>query len=465
MRGMLPRITTVLLVMTIIGSFLALVVGRFTPAEMLSTAFRTVVLGGNQYAPERSNFLLIDLNRHIRVRLPMPVEGAFQTVTINQNGQEALIQMNDSRRMAYRYNLMMGTLSEVNFTYNDPETGNIFQMGRVFSWTGSYPIWDYDPQTSAVYRLDIASNTLKHVVTLIDVNDPSSELLIANQPLYFSPTRTQIAFVGRHTIYIFNADGSNLLRYANPIGEINSYAYWSQDERYLYISRTMSQAGTTNYLRVLDLSTGEVVPATQDLESSSFFNSCGWQNEWLAYEDVEHQAQILNYQTGEAQNLSFHPELAGQPIEQILWLPDCDWVMVTIDIPNDNIRAGLVHQPIYIVSRDGQTVYFLGENVAALGGWLDSHTFLLAEAQGTEDIVYEVHLDGTLHRNSIGHFTPHGSWMIPLQTDPYHLLVYDNQSSNRFSGVSMLDLRSGEVETYLAPNELLASFPIQWLWN
>jgi hypothetical protein len=465
MREVLLKMTIILLVITISGTSLSLLVGRFTPAEMLSATFRTAVSGGNQFVPDRTNFILIDLHRHIRVRFPMPVEGAFQTVTINQNGQEALIQMNDSRRMAYRYDLMMGTLSEVNFTYNDPETGNIFQMGRVFSWTGSYPLWDYDPQTGAVYRLDVASNTLEYVVNLIDENDPSSERLIANQPLYFSPTRTQIAFVGRHTIYIFNADGSNLKNYANPIGERNSYGYWSQDERYFSISGIGSQAGTTNYLRVLDLNSEEIIPATRNLESASFFNPCGWQNEWVSYVDIEYEAQVLNYQTGETYNLSSLPELTGQSIEQILWLPDCDWVMVTIDIPNDNIRAGLVHQPIYIVSRDGQTVYSLGENVAVLGDWLDSNTFLLAEAQGTEDIVYEVHVDDTLHKNPIGHFTPSGSWMTPLRSDPYHMLVYDNQGSNRYSYVSMLNLRSGAVDTYFAPNEVLTSSPIQWLWD
>jgi hypothetical protein len=465
MRGMLIRITAGLFTLALIGVSLALLIGRFTPAEMLTTAFRGVVLRGNRYVPDRTNFLLIDLNRHIRVSIPIPVEGVIETTMISGTGQEALLQATSPERHFYSYNLITDTLRELISTYTNPETGDVFQIDSIFSWIGNEDsLWEYDSRTGAVYRIDIVNNNIEHIVTLVDENGTSPNPPNDNLSLSISPSGTQVALIDHDMIYIFNVDGSNVQRYTTSIVATNTYGYWSQDGQHIYIYGSAISTAVEDAFRIFDVNTGEIVTTTQDLEGYTF-SPCWLQSEWLAYVDSEDEGQLLNYQTGEAQNLSLHPELAGQPIEQILWLPDCDWVMVTIDIPNDNIRAGLVHQPIYIVSRDGQTVYFLGENVAALGGWLDSHTFLLAEAQGTEDIVYEVHLDGTLHRNSIGHFTPHGSWMIPLQTDPYHLLVYDNQSSNRFSGVSMLDLRSGEVETYLAPNELLASFPIQWLWN
>src|SRR5690242_8655757 len=103
MRTLLLRITTILLAIVIVGVSLSLLVGRFLPADLLTTTLTKVTLTGNRYSPT-DILMLIDLNRHIRLPLYVPVEGTIQMADIHWRGQQVLIHSSAAEDHMYHYN-------------------------------------------------------------------------------------------------------------------------------------------------------------------------------------------------------------------------------------------------------------------------------------------------------------------------------------------------------------------------
>src|SRR5690349_3170832 len=118
-RGLL-RLTLVLFAMMLVGSSIALLVGHFMPTQMLTTAVTTIATGNLSGI---TDFLLVDLNRHLRITIPFPVDNIINDIKIDGNGQEALILTGRTDKHLYIYNLMSDTLRELNSTYIYPETG------------------------------------------------------------------------------------------------------------------------------------------------------------------------------------------------------------------------------------------------------------------------------------------------------------------------------------------------------
>ncbi|MFN8373805.1 MAG: hypothetical protein U0694_13135 [Anaerolineae bacterium] len=451
MRRLLLRAMGLLLLITMGGSFLALAVGQSMPAEMLTTYL------SRRFTGEIDRFLLIDLNRHIRLEIPVPLDMSVGTPTIDSNGQDVYIQTQAPGRRLYHYNLLTRTLNELNTTYLDRESGETYQMRSNFFWSNSTDLWEYNPADRTLYRFNIPDNTVERVVTLpaVESDSPLQPGGITPIPID-SPSGAQIALVNDSRLYLFNSDGTNLRQYFIADDADFGFGNWSPDERYVYISAS-SLDTAVSYFRALDVSSGEFLAATQDLEGSSFF-PCG--DMWIAYIAGRYEGHLLNFQTGATRPLSAIRELAGRPINYINWMDNCQWLMVEMRLPSSSFQAPLEHQPIYIVSRDGQTVYPLGEQVAVLQ-WTDENTFLLAEAQGSEDSVYAVYFDGAPHTTLLGHFTPTGSQVRPLSSDQYRLMMINNNTNQ----LSIVNLRNGVVETYFAPDEVPRSYPVYWLWR
>lgn len=460
MPKLLLRLTAALLAITIVGVSLSLAVGRTIRADLLTTALTTVTLSGNRYSPT-DTIMLIDLTRHIRIPLRIPVEGNIDVSLIHWGGQQMLLQTGSTDHHMYYYNLVTNTLHEFPTTYTDPETGEVFRWDGVYAWTiNDGNLWDYNAQNGGIFKIELGSSTIERVLPITaEVTSPSDISYFDNPTPSFSPDGTQVALADRHAIYIFDADGSNLRQYPNPIEETAGvYSYWSQDSRYLFISGFPDSPTAPMFFRVFDVSSEEILATTQNLEGNSFV-PCGWNNEWVSYVNHETEGQLFNYQTGETINVSLNPELAGQPVEWLSWFNGCDWLLVTMEGESDNTSIGLEYQPLYLVSRDGQTVHSLGESVTLLS-LMGEDRFLIAEAQGADNIIYEIHFDGTVHRTTIERFASTENRMSALYGDPYRWLVYEDQNNH----ISLLNIRSGVVETYFAANELI-NFPVYWRWE
>jgi hypothetical protein len=453
MRGIFLRITIALLSITIVGNSLALLVGRFIPADMLTTTATITKTRGIVDA-----FLLIDLNRHLRISVPMPIAVPITTTVINWQGQNVLLMNIDSGRRLYTYNLITDTLRELDSTYIDGETNTIFGMDEIYTWSSNdNELWHIDRQNGAIYRLDVDANRLEQVIMLGDESNIVPRIGVY-ATLSRSSTGEQVALVDTDMIYIFNSDGSNLRQYPKPPSGTTPSVGWSPDERRLYLF----WYGTLNSLQILDLDTGLInadIPV--DLVGSSF-SPCWQHDEWLAYVDTENEGYMLNIQTGEIENLSNLPEFAGQPIRSVYWFPNCEWAIVVMGGGNSLQITGNDRYQMYIVSRDGQTLFPLGEQVDVLY-WINEDTFLLVEEQGATDNVYEVHFDGTVHQTRVGSLSTDGFVLNSLANDPYRLLIFELISQMGM----VVNIRSGAVETYFAPDELadFSSFPVYWRWN
>jgi hypothetical protein len=459
MRGLL-RLTVALFAITLVGSSLALLVGRFMPTQMLTTTLTTGVTGNRSGI---TDFLLIDLNRHLRITIPIPTEGV-EDVVINENGREALIQsLAANRRHLYHYDLITDTLFELNSTYIDPNSGAIAaRITHIYNWTSNGDdLWAYNASDQTIYRLSIITNIIQPVVTLPVVeNNQSGQPFPSNSFLSFSSTGAQIGIIVSDYIYLVNTDGSNLRQYPNPLETFDGYGYWLENEQYFYVSSYSSTLPMRFW--VINATSGEIVVATQDLEGSHFFSPCV-EGGKLVYIDPQNEAQLLNYQTGETQNFSHIPEFIGQTIISISWILNCEWVLVTIEAQTDS-SGGFTHYAAYIVSQDRQTIYELGEAVNILNQ-VASNRYVMTEAQGTEEIVYDVYFDGVVHKTRLSsdipdEFFASGNWWNLLVGDVHRFVGYDANNH-----ISVMNVRSGEVEYYFALDELIGSFPIQWLWQ
>jgi hypothetical protein len=361
---------------------LAIVSGLLTAASsVIGSAVDTTLLAA-LVSPVNSRAIyvlpnqisLFDLKRSLRADHQIPFENVeFISFDYSATSPAKVIvattrapEANGDPGGLYLYNIFNGRLTTAfQRETAQPNTNTM----------GFYPILSPDEQKLAflhpadakLYLFDTASAQVSQIAfDAVDDASGKPDFVTWN----WSPDSTKIAIRGAKTLYIvgIGSQAADLIAY--PLEGLEYYPVWSEDSRYLLLQRTGENSQTRNFpVKLIDSADGSEHPFTKDLEASGTW-WYGCENHWLTYTvvtDELREGYILDLQDGTTVRVNDAPELAQEPIEQIVPVLDCQHFLVKgdrIGEPGMRTPMELDVRHTYVFDLADQTAEYLDDTSA-----------------------------------------------------------------------------------------------------
>jgi hypothetical protein len=471
LRGLMRLIPAQLVVI-----IAALVVGRFLPADVLTTIITPQ--GTSGISPD-STFRLVDINRHLWLDIPIPISGDHISI-YGSDGREVLIRTlsADNIDRLFLYNLTNGALKELSIPLFDTSTDITDSYSWVWAnWSPDrQELWFCDEWSGEIYALDVATNLIRHVLS---IGTSTSRDRYRSGRLWWSTDNSQIALLRDETIYVFGRDGSNLQSFDNPLTkhDLSYKVWWSNDNRQVFIAgfRGFPPVPETSF-HILDFNYGYETPTMINLISYGIWivqQQCG-ENDWLIYtakNGERLQMWLMNLSTYEVTPLDYRPRPEGQELLHITWSTNCEWLGVNYYGANNFdlavwINEQVVQSPLYVSNLlTGQT-YFIGEQAGILR-WIDDNTFIMIEGdEHGQRLIYEVMMDNIENRVLLGSYFQYQGWYYYWIPDQLRAVYFVNQFNRNGPYYGILDTQTGDTQFITESDELLTPFRyVIWRWE